>query len=93
MLKMNYWTDKWDLHEDVCPCDVHFNDWVAKQRLTNKSIYHFGSGTHHVAAVQNSSVNPTRNGRSPSSSGHDDATRISRAPASVVIATAPMLIQ
>ena len=28
MLKMNYWTDKWDLHVNVCPCDVHFNEWV-----------------------------------------------------------------
>jgi len=52
MLKMNYWTDKWDLHEDVCPCDVHFNDWVAKQKLKNKSIYHFGSGTHHVVGIK-----------------------------------------
>ena len=52
MLKMNYWTDKWDLHEDVCPCDVHFNDWVAKEKLKNKQIYHFGSGTHHVVGVE-----------------------------------------
>jgi hypothetical protein len=52
MLKMNYWTDKWDLHEDVCPCDVHFNDWVAKQKLKNKNIYHFGSGTHHVVGIK-----------------------------------------
>ena len=48
MLQMNYWTDKWDLHEDVCPCDVHFNEWVAEQKLTGKAIYHFGTGTHHV---------------------------------------------
>jgi hypothetical protein len=48
MLKMNYWTDKWDLHEDVCPCDVHFNEWVAQEKLTGKQIYHFGTGTHHV---------------------------------------------
>jgi len=48
MLQMNYWTDKWDLHEDVCPCDVHFNEWVASEKLTGKLIYHFGTGTHHV---------------------------------------------
>jgi hypothetical protein len=51
-LGMNYWTDKWDLHEDVCPCDVHFNDWVADQGLKNKDIYHFGTGTHHVVGVE-----------------------------------------
>src|SRR5438093_13589498 len=52
MLKMNYWTDKWDLLEEVCPCDVHFNDWVAKERPKNKQIYHFGSGTHHVVGIK-----------------------------------------
>jgi hypothetical protein len=48
MLKMNYWTDKWPLLVDVCPCDVHFNDWVKHKNLKNKLIYHFGTGTHHV---------------------------------------------
>jgi hypothetical protein len=52
MLKMNYWTDKWDLHEDVCPCDVHVNEWIAAQGLRNKLIYHFGTGTHHVVGVE-----------------------------------------
>lgn len=52
MLKMNYWTDKWDLHEDICPCDVHVNDWIADQGLGNKLIYHFGTGTHHVIGVE-----------------------------------------
>ena len=52
MLQMNYWTDKWDLHEDVCPCDVHFNEWVADQGLKNKTIFHFGTGTHHVVGIE-----------------------------------------
>jgi len=52
MLKMNYWTDKWPLIVDVCPCDVHFNDWIAKQKLKNKTIYHFGSGTHHIVGIK-----------------------------------------
>ena len=52
MLKMNYWPDKWDLYEEVCPCDVHFNEWVAKKKLKNKSIYHFGTGTHHVVGIK-----------------------------------------
>lgn len=51
-LGMNYWTDKWDLHEDVCPCDVHVNEWIADQGLKNKDIYHFGTGTHHVVGVE-----------------------------------------
>jgi len=51
MLKMNYWTDQWDLDVEVCPCDVHFNDWIAAEKLTGKVIYHFGTGTHHVVGV------------------------------------------
>jgi hypothetical protein len=52
MLKMNYWTDKWDLHEDICPCDIHFNDWVEDRKLRGNSIYHFGTGTHHVIGIR-----------------------------------------
>ena len=52
MLKMNYWTDKWDLHVNVCPCDVHFNEWVEARKLAAKIIYHFGTGTHHVVGIR-----------------------------------------
>ena len=52
MLKMNYWGQKWDLHVDICPCDVHFNEWVEAQKLTGKTIYHFGTGTHHVVGLR-----------------------------------------
>jgi hypothetical protein len=48
MLKMNYWGEQWGLHPDVCPCDVHFNEWIEEAALRNKLIYHFGTGTHHV---------------------------------------------
>jgi SAM-dependent methyltransferase len=48
MLKMNYWSTRWDLDEAQCPCDVHFNEWIARERLTQKTIYHFGTGTHHI---------------------------------------------
>ena len=52
MLKMNIWDDKWDLDVEVCPCDVHFNDWIEAQKLTGKTIYHFGTGTHHVIGIR-----------------------------------------
>ncbi len=52
MSKMNYWQDKWPLLVDVCPCDVHFNEWVAERKLRDKTIYHFGSGTHHVVGIE-----------------------------------------
>ena len=51
MLKMNYWDAKWDLDEAQCPCDVQFNEWIDEQKLTGKTIYHFGTGTHHVIGL------------------------------------------
>lgn len=51
MLKMNYWTDKWDLDVEVCPCDTHFNEWIQAQKIVGKVIYHFGTGTHHVVGI------------------------------------------
>ena len=52
MLKMNFWAGQWNLEVDICPCDVHFNDWVAKEKLRNSTIYHFGTGTHHVVGIE-----------------------------------------
>jgi hypothetical protein len=50
-MSLNALPYKWDLREDVCPCDIHFNEWVAVHRLRRKTIYHFGSGAHHVVGM------------------------------------------
>ena len=52
MLKMNYWGMKWDLHLDICPCDAYFNEWVEANKLTGKTFYHFGTGTHHIVGLR-----------------------------------------
>lgn len=52
MLKMNYWTDKWDLDVEICPCDVHFNEWIEARGLADRTVYHFGTGTHHVVGIR-----------------------------------------
>src|SRR5215510_3081872 len=51
------------------------------------------NGIHHVPPAQKKIVNPLRNGTTSFNSGHVGAAIINRAPANVVIATAPMLIQ
>lgn len=51
MLKMNFWDAKWDLDEAQCPCDIHFNQWLAAEKITGKTIYHFGTGTHHIVGL------------------------------------------
>ena len=51
MLKMNLWDAKWDLDEAQCPCDIHFNQWIESNRVTGKTIYHFGTGQHHIVGL------------------------------------------
>ena len=51
MLKMNLWDAKWDLDEAQCPCDIHFNQWVDANKVAGKTIYHFGTGTHHIVGL------------------------------------------
>ena len=51
MLKMNLWDAKWDLDEAQCPCDIHFNQWIEANKVAGKTIYHFGTGTHHVVGI------------------------------------------
>ena len=52
MLKMNFWDAKWDLDEAQCPCDIHFNQWLEANTFTGKTIYHFGTGTHHIVGMR-----------------------------------------
>ena len=51
MLKMNFWDAKWDLDEAQCPCDIHFNQWIEANKIVNQTIYHFGTGTHHIVGL------------------------------------------
>ena len=32
-------------------CDIHFNQWVEANKITGKTIYHFGTGTHHIVGL------------------------------------------
>ncbi len=55
MLKMNLWDAKWDLDEAQCPCDIHANQWIEANRITGKTIYHFGTGMHHIVGLTQAS--------------------------------------
>src|SRR5262245_10875367 len=56
MLKMNSWNMKWDLHADVCPCDVHINEWAEANGISGQTFYHFGTGTHHVVGLRQAAL-------------------------------------
>lgn len=50
-LKMNLWDAKWELDPVQCPCDIHFNEWIETNRIADKTIFHFGTGTHHIVGI------------------------------------------
>ena len=49
---LHVWEENWGLRVAECPCDVHFIEWVRENNLRNQSIYHFGTGGHHVVGVE-----------------------------------------
>jgi hypothetical protein len=49
---LHYWDAYWDLREKECPCDVHFVEWLDKNRITDSTIYHFGTGGHHFVGIE-----------------------------------------
>lgn len=49
----NSWHYSWPLTPDVCPCDVHFCEYLEQHRIRERSIFHFGSGGHHLVGLRN----------------------------------------
>jgi hypothetical protein len=68
---MNNWWEKWDLHADVCPCDVHFNEWVEAAKITGCTIYHFGTGNHHVVGLRQAELSNSVLAITASKAEHD----------------------
>ncbi|MDB5507945.1 MAG: hypothetical protein JWL93_414 [Hyphomicrobiales bacterium] len=50
--KLHFWDAIWDLRVKECPCDVHFCDWLEKNDVKNASIFHFGTGSHHIVGIR-----------------------------------------
>jgi hypothetical protein len=47
------WEYSWALRPDVCPCDADLCDYLRDRKIAKKSIFHFGSGGHHVVGLRN----------------------------------------
>lgn len=50
--RMNIWDESWDLHVQACPCDVHFLELLENYNVRGASIFHFGTGNHHVVGIR-----------------------------------------
>lgn len=51
--RLRYIAHSWPLRPDVCPCDVHFCDYLDERGIRGRAIFHFGSGGHHVVGTRN----------------------------------------
>jgi hypothetical protein len=50
--RMNIWDVNWFLDEKQCPCDVHFLEYLEREKATGATIFHFGTGGHHVVGIR-----------------------------------------
>jgi hypothetical protein len=52
-VQLNYWDWSWPLLAEVCPCDIHFLEYLQARNITDRVIFHFGTGEHHILGKQN----------------------------------------
>jgi hypothetical protein len=52
MSTLNFWNTTWSLDEAQCPCDLHFLDYLEERRARGASIFHFGTGNHHIVGLR-----------------------------------------
>jgi|SRR5579863_340798 len=43
----------WPLWARMCACDLHFCDFLQERNVRSKSIFHFGTGGHHIVGLRN----------------------------------------
>lgn len=41
------------LKVDECPADHHFVNWMTANKVEGKTIFHFGTGGHHLIGIEN----------------------------------------
>ncbi len=51
---LHYWDQSWDLRIAECPCDMHFLEWLEENKVRDRSIFHFGTGSHHIVGLKTS---------------------------------------
>jgi hypothetical protein len=52
-VQLNVSQEAWPLRVDLCPCDTEFVAWLKARKIAVKSVFHFGTGSHHVVGVEN----------------------------------------
>ena len=72
MAKLNYWNQTWSLDEAQCPCDVHLVEYLEEKKVQGASIFHFGTGNHHIVGLRMAETNCAVLGITASPQEYDD---------------------
>jgi hypothetical protein len=51
--RLRYIAHSWPLRPNVCPCDVHFCEYMSERAIRDRSVFHFGTGGHHFVGMRN----------------------------------------
>ena len=55
-MRMYQQKSSWELNLESCPCDLHFAEYIRQTEIKGKSIFHFGTGAHHIVALKNQAI-------------------------------------
>ncbi len=58
--ELNFYADTWTLQMAACPCDAHFAEYLSESGRSGQTVFHFGTGQHHLLARANQTL-PTPN--------------------------------
>jgi hypothetical protein len=72
MTKLNYWNQTWSLDEAQCPCDLHFVQYLQEKQAKDATIFHFGTGNHHIVGLETAKANNAVLGITASPQEYDD---------------------
>lgn len=54
--RMHFVHFSWPLRPAKCPCDVDFCEYLRERQIGGKSIFHFGTGGHHIVGLRNAAA-------------------------------------
>jgi SAM-dependent methyltransferase len=46
----------WGFDPEACPCDRQFVEYLQHRGITDRSIFHFGTGSHHLVGCENQTL-------------------------------------
>jgi SAM-dependent methyltransferase len=52
-MELYYNKHSYPFDAEQCPCDLHFVEYLEKRGVEGKSIFHFGTGEHHLVGMRN----------------------------------------